>query len=271
MVIASTIKLFHSRDLVWNLTLRELKGKYRKSFLGWTWSLINPLALMGIYWFVFGYVFGSEAPVGNPSGVQSFPLNLLCGLLPWGFLGLVTTLGLGSMVGNAGLIKKVAFSKETLVVSQAVFSLVQHIIEMCLLIVVLLAVGSPLIPQLPITMVLIILLALFSTGIAFALAMCAVYFRDLMYLWTIMLQMYFFATPIIYDADSISGRVSGPILKVLEWQPMAVFVSSFRSALYSARFPGWNQMAYLLVISLLSFTVGLTIFTKLGRRVAEEI
>ena len=86
-----------------------------------------------------------------------------------------------------------------------------------------------------------------------------------------MLQMYFFATPIIYDADSISGRVSGPILKVLEWQPMAVFVSSFRSALYSARFPGWNQMAYLLVISLLSFTVGLTIFTKLGRRVAEEI
>jgi ABC-type polysaccharide/polyol phosphate export permease len=101
--------------------------------------------------------------------------------------------------------------------------------------------------------------------------MCAVYFRDLMYLWTIMLQMYFFATPIIYDADSISGRVSGPILKVLEWQPMAVFVSSFRSALYSARFPGWNQMAYLLVISLLSFTVGLTIFTKLGRRVAEEI
>ncbi len=134
MVVASTKNLIHSRDLIWNLTLRELKGKYRKSFLGWTWSLINPLALMGVYWFVFGYVFGSEAPVGNPSGMRSFPLNLLCGLLPWGFFGLVTSLGLGSMVGNAGLIKKVAFSKETLVVSQAVFSLVQHCIECaCLL------------------------------------------------------------------------------------------------------------------------------------------
>ena len=142
---------------------------------------------------------------------------------------------------------------------------------MCLLIVVLLAVGSPLIPQLPITLVLIALLAVFSTGIAFALAMLAVYFRDLMYLWTIVLQMYFFATPVIYDADSISGRVSEPILKILEWQPMAVFVSSFRSALYSARFPGWNQMGYLFVVSMISFSVGLTIFTKLGRRVAEEI
>jgi len=271
MVIASTMKLFHSRDLVWNLTLRELKGKYRKSFLGWTWSLINPLALMGIYWFVFGYVFGNEAPIGNPSGVKNFPLNLLCGLLPWGFFGLVTSLGLGSMVGNAGLIKKVAFSKETLVVSQAVFALVQHLIEMSLLIVVLLAVGSPLLPQLPITIFLVLLLAIFSVGIAFALAMCAVYFRDLMYLWTILLQMYFFATPIIYDTTNISGRLPAPVLKILVWQPMAVFVSSFRSALYSARFPGWNQMAYLVVISVVSFVLGLSIFTKLGRRVAEEI
>ena len=271
MVIASTKELIRSRDLIWNLTLRDLKGKYRKSFLGWTWSLINPLALMGVYWFVFGYIFGSKAPVGDPSGVESFPLNLLCGLLPWGFFGLVTTLGLGSMVGNAGLIKKVAFSKQTLVVSQAVFSLVQHLIEMGLLMVVLLAFGSPLIPQLPVTVVLILLLGIFSTGIAFALAMSAVYFRDLMYLWTIVLQMYFFATPIIYDVSSISGRVSQPIMKLLEWQPMAVFVSSFRSTLYSARFPGWGQMAYLVAISAISFAIGLTIFTKLGRRVAEEI
>lgn len=226
---------------------------------------------MAIYWFVFGYIFGAQAPIGDPSGVKSYPLNLLCGLLPWGFFALVTNLGLGSMVGNAGLIKKVAFSKETLVVSQAVFSLVQHGIEMTLLIVILLAVGSPLLLQLPVTIVLVLLLCIFSTGIAFALAMLAVYFRDLMYLWTIMLQMYFFATPVIYDTSAITGRVSESVLNLLEWQPMAVFVRAFRSSLYSGRFPGWTEMAYLVAISVLSFCVGLTIFSKLGRRVAEEI
>jgi lipopolysaccharide transport system permease protein len=271
VLIRNTLNLYKSRDLIWNLTLRELKGKYRKSFLGWTWSLLNPLALMGTYWFVFGYVFGTQAPLGNPSGIQNFPLNLLCGLLPWSFFGLVTSLGLTSMVGNAGLIKKVAFSKETLVVSQAIFSLVQHSIEMSLLIIALLIIGSPLIPQIPITILLIILLLIFSTGIAFALAMLAVYFRDLMYLWTIVLQIYFFATPIIYDAESISSRVSGPVIKIMEWQPMAVFVSSFRSALYSGRFPGWTQLGYLFAVSIVSFAIGITIFAKLGRRVAEEI
>jgi ABC-type polysaccharide/polyol phosphate export permease len=271
VLIKNTLNLYKSRDLIWNLTLRELKGKYRKSFLGWTWSLLNPLALMGTYWFVFGYIFGNQAPLGDPSGIQNFPLFLLCGLLPWGFFGLVTSLGLTSMVGNAGLIKKVAFAKETLVVSQAIFSLVQHSIEMSLLIVVLLAIGSPLILQIPITLVLIILLSIFATGIAFALAMLAVYFRDLMYLWTIVIQIYFFATPIIYDAESISNRVSDPIVKILEWQPMAVFVSSFRSALYSGHFPGWKQLTYLLIVSFASFAVGITIFSKLGRRVAEEI
>ena len=60
-----------SRDLLWNLTLRELRGKYRRSFLGWGWSLLNPLALVAIYSFVFGVVFGAEPPVGENSGVNS--------------------------------------------------------------------------------------------------------------------------------------------------------------------------------------------------------
>jgi ABC-type polysaccharide/polyol phosphate export permease len=90
-----------SKNLLWNLTLRELRARYRKSFLGWAWSMLNPLSNMLIYWFVFGVVFGATAPIGHPSGIQVYAHYLLTGILPWGFFSLVTNLGVGSLLGNS--------------------------------------------------------------------------------------------------------------------------------------------------------------------------
>ena len=87
--------VYHSRELLWNLTLRELRTKYRRSFLGWAWSMLNPLSQILIYGFVFGTLLGGTAPVGVPSGLDNFALWLLCGLLPWNFFSLITALGLG--------------------------------------------------------------------------------------------------------------------------------------------------------------------------------
>ena len=89
--------VYQSRELLWNLTLRELRTKYRRSFLGWAWSMLNPLATVAIYGFVFGVLFNAQAPVGDPSGLTGFAYFLLCGLLPWNFFALVNNLGLGSI------------------------------------------------------------------------------------------------------------------------------------------------------------------------------
>jgi ABC-2 type transport system permease protein len=83
-------RMAEAHELLWNLTLRELRTKYRKSILGWTWSMLNPLATVAIYSFVFGYLFGADAPIGIHSGVRNFALYLLCALLPWNFFMLVT-------------------------------------------------------------------------------------------------------------------------------------------------------------------------------------
>ena len=101
---------------------------------------------MAIYSFVFGVVFGAEPPVGENSGVNSYAVYLLCGLLPWSFFNLVTGLSMNALLGNAGLVRKVAFPRQTLVFAQSIFSLVQFSIEMTLLMVILLALGSPLLP-----------------------------------------------------------------------------------------------------------------------------
>lgn len=264
-------ELRRSRNLLWNLTLRELRAKYRRSLLGWAWSMLNPLSSMLIYTFVFAIVFGAEAPVGDPSGLQVYGLYLLCGILPWGFFLMVTNLGMASLIGNAGLVRKVAFARETLVFAQSIFGLVQFSIEMALLTVALILFGSPLWPWIPVAMLLMVVLAVYATGFALAFSASAVYFRDLRYLWTIVSQMLFFGTPIIYSPDKLQGKLPEPLETLWEWNPMAVFLGEFRRMLYSGAAPHWNKMAYLVAVSAVSFVCGYAIFIRLSRRVAEEL
>src|SRR3954451_15687852 len=104
-----------SGDLLVNLTQRELRSKYKRSVLGWGWSLLNPLASMVIFTVVFAVLLKQKPDVGNPSGLKLFPLFLLCGLLPWNFLANSMNGGMSTLVGNANLVKKVYFPREVLV------------------------------------------------------------------------------------------------------------------------------------------------------------
>ena len=93
-------EIVQSRELLTNLTLRELRGKYKRSLLGWTWSLLNPLSMMVIYWVVFGVLFGADIEPGSNSGILSFPIWLMCGLLPWNFLSQSLTGSMATLIGN---------------------------------------------------------------------------------------------------------------------------------------------------------------------------
>jgi ABC-type polysaccharide/polyol phosphate export permease len=270
-IVNQLSELRRSKNLLWNLTLRELRSKYRRSFLGWTWSMLNPVSSMLIYWFVFGVVFGQTAPIGDPSEVNNYALYLLSGLLPWGFFSLVTNLGLGSLLSNAGLVRKVYFAWETLVFSQVIFSFVQFCIEMALLSVVLIMVAGQIVLWVPVAFLLMVVLAVYASGFALALSASAVFFRDLRYLWTIIIQVLFFATPIIYPPDQLDGKLPPVVEFVLHWNPMAVFIDSFRQLLYHGHLPELVNLVYLVVSAILSFVAGWAIFVKLSRRLAEEV
>ena len=96
------------RELLTNLVLRELRSRYKRSTLGWTWSLLNPLSSVLIYWAVFG-VFLKVDPPPSPSGQRSFVLFLICALIPWNFFSNGVTQSIDALVVNAGLIRKVYF------------------------------------------------------------------------------------------------------------------------------------------------------------------
>jgi ABC-2 type transport system permease protein len=270
-LIAPVKRVVAARELLWNLTLRELRTKYRKSVLGWTWSMLNPLATVAIYSFVFGVLFRAEAPVGANSGVKVFALYLLCGILPWNFFMLVTGTGMQSILGNAGLVKKLAFPREVLVFANSLHGIVQFSIEMSLLSVVLLVAGSIFLPWLPLVLLQMFLLALFASGLALGLAAVNVYFRDLGYLWQIFSQVWFFATPIVYTEATFEGRVPAVVETILQWNPMAIFVRGFRRSMYDNSFPGWDNLGACALVAVVSMVIGWSIFTKLSRRFAEEL
>jgi len=260
-----------SRELLWSLTERELRTKYRRSFLGWAWSMLNPLANVAIYGFVFGVLFGAVAPVGTNSGLTAFAYFLLCALLPWNFFSLMTSLGMSSITSNSGLVRRVAFAREVLVFSNVAHALVQFSIEILLLCAILLVAGSPLIPFLPLIVVITIMLTGFGAGFALLLSALSVYFKDLGYLWAIAIQVWFFATPIVYGPELLQSTVPVWGQQLLRLNPMVHFVAAFRDVLYHAQFPSMGRLMVLTVSSLVSMVVGWIAFHRLGRRLPEEV
>src|SRR5437764_9099059 len=231
-------ELSTTRDLMVNLTLRELRGKYKRSVLGWAWSLLNPLSTMLIFTVVFRFFLKVQAPTGSPSGMQIFALYLLCGLLPFNFLQTGVNGSIGSLVGNANLIKKTYFPRELLVGSNVAASLVSHLIEMSLLLVALMLFGNvKALLYVPVALVIIVFFTMFVTGLGLMFSVFNVYFRDVEHLIGIVFQIWFYMTPIVYpltlvpESAHIAG-VSVPVRKILYLNPLTDFTEAFRNLLY---------------------------------------
>ncbi|TML13392.1 MAG: ABC transporter permease, partial [Actinobacteria bacterium] len=193
--MSSVAEIVESRELIVNLTLRELRGRYKRSVLGWTWSLLNQLSTVVIYSIVFGVLLNgnSNAPTGDPSHLKNFTVFLLCGLLPWNFFGTTLNGAMGVLTGNAGLIRKVYFPREDLVLSFVASGLVTFFIEMGVLLVILVVYGNNIWPWIPAMLLLMGVQSVFVTGFSLGLAVLNVYFRDLQYLFgNILLQAWFF-------------------------------------------------------------------------------
>lgn len=265
-----------SRELLTNLTLRELRGKYKRSVLGWAWSLLNPLSSMLIYTLVFSVFLKQQPPRGAPSGLKSFPLFLLCALLPWNYLSNGMVGGMGALLANSNLIKKVYFPREVLVAATIASWLVSFLIEISVLAAGLLFFGNMDLPWLLPTLVLIALLTLFSFGVAMVLSVLNVYFRDVQHFMAIFLQLWFYATPIVYPVTDVPVRAHLfglliPARKIYDLNPMVGFVAAFRDCLYDLRMPSLGAFASLAAVSVASCVVGFLIFSRFDPRLAEEL
>lgn len=273
-------EIWASRELLLNLTLREVRGKYKRTIFGQLWSLANPLALMLIYTFVFAFIFRVAPDPGSPSGLDIFALWLLCGLLPWTFLATVINIGIGSLVSNANLIQKVSFTRIVLPLSSVASTAYSWLFEMGVLAVALSIAGAFVVPWLPLVLMMMMLLALFGAGIALMLSIANVYFRDTQYFLTIVLQIWMYLTPIIYPVslvDEQSDRIGGllgtsvTISDIFRLNPMEQFVTVFRQLMYDNRFPDFADLIACAVWAVVSLVLGLVVFRRNERKLAEAL
>lgn len=266
-------ELHDARELFINLTMREVRGKYKRTWLGHGWSLLNPLAQMLIFTAVFGFVLRTDPGPGDPSGLHNFALWLASALLPWAFMTNSMTSGMGALVGNANLIKKVYFPREVLVASTTCSWNVSFALEMLVLVVLLLLFGANPLIYLPLVVVFVVLLTAVALGLALALSVANVYFRDTQHFVALMTQIWFYATPIIYPESLVTNHSKIPawVDVLYRLNPMERFAAVFRNLLYDNRLPGVIDSAYCAVVALVVLLGGYWVFRRFEARVAEEL
>jgi ABC-type polysaccharide/polyol phosphate export permease len=271
--MSSASELIARRELLWNLTLRELRSRYKRSILGWGWSLLNPIAFMLIYSFAFSLVLRATPDPGDPSGLSSYAFFLMCGLLPWTFFSVAVSTAMTAVVDNAALVGKVRFPREHLIISAIAAGLFTLAVELAVLALALLFVGNMVLPWLPLVAVTSALLGLFGIGFGLALSTAHVFFRDVSYLWSIALQAWFFATPIVYPPNLVEERLADrpTVLRIYNDLPMAVVTRIYRNLMYDLRMPRLIDYGLLTVYAFSALLIGWWIFDRFEGRFAEEL
>jgi lipopolysaccharide transport system permease protein len=264
------VELYRFRELIYNLTVRELKVRYKNSALGFFWSLLNPLGMM----IVFTIVFTVMMPSYN---IPKYPIFLLCGLLPWNFFSAGVMAGINSVVGNGNLVKKVYFPRETLPVSIATSSLVNFLLAMVVLAVVLIIFHSHISPWIWLLPFVILVQTCFILGITFFLSALNVFYRDTMMVMDVVMLAWFFLTPVFYPINVLptSYEVAGIELNVHRLMyivnPMASIIAAYRDLLYWGYQPAWDFYLRTTVTSLAVLVIGYLFFIRYSRRFGEEV
>lgn len=247
------------RDLIWNLTISDLKVKYQSSVLGFAWSLLNPLLMMLVLYFVFMNVFRFEQ--------ENFALYLLIGIIAWRFLANGTSMAMGSIVGRPGLVTKLYIPRQILVMSSVLSSFISSILEFVVLIPLLFILGAVVTPNILFFPVVHGIYFLIVYGASLVLASLFVYFRDLNQVWDVVLQAGFFLSPIVYPINIIPAEY----LDLYMLNPMTVLIETYREFLLYGVTPSLVSLLFLLAAGGAMVAAGTLVFKRLERRFAEEI
>jgi len=262
-------------DLLMNLTLRDLRSKYKRSVLGWTWSVLNPLVAFVVYSAVFSVFLRIEPSVGDPSGLNSYAVFLLVTLLPWQFHVTSLTEANRSITANSSLITKIFFPRWVLPTSAVLARFLTLIVEMLvLLILIALWEGHIAFQWIPVIAALMILQLLFTIGLALMISAANVYFRDIQHFLMVALQPWMFLTPVLYPLNLVPAdkEFLGISYRTLyQLNPMVSWAKAYRNVLYDLRFPSLERWLAILTATFVVLYLGFKIFNRLEPRMAEEV
>ena len=235
---------------------RDIRGRYINSALGLWWAVIQPLALLALYTFVFSGIMSVRLNGSTSTG--EFALYAFCGLLPWLAVADALTRSASVLFDQQPLIKKVVFPSEILPVHLVLSALVVEIVGLVVFLVVVIAGGRLPGWSLLLLPIVIALQFFFMTGIAWLLSTLAVYLRDVRQVVGLVLTLWMFLTPIVYPASLVPARFKW----VLDINPMTAIVDAYRAALLDDRMPSPVPLVIFAAVALTLFVSGHWVFTR---------
>ncbi|WP_230742998.1 ABC transporter permease [Methanooceanicella nereidis] len=243
------------------MAVTDLKLRYKNSVLGIVWSLLQPLLMLLVLYIVFSSIFANRS-------IDHYPLFLLLGIISWGFMDKATNMSLGSIVGKPNLVKKIYFPREVLVISACLTALMMTALEFVVFGAFMIVFG--LLPTLTAILFPAVMAVefIFVLGISLGIASLNVRYRDVQWIWGVVMQAGFFLTPIIYSLSMLQGV---PFVELLKYNPMGVIMEMLRGVLIYDALPVAQNVAYIISISLLALAFGWIVFSKLEPKFAEEV
>lgn len=251
--------LYQFKDLLFNLTKNELKLKYKNSVIGFLWSFLHPILLLIVYTFAFKLIIRIK--------IENFPVYVFTGLLPWMFISGSILLCANSIVNNQNLVKKVYFPRLIIPLSVVMSNFVSMVINFVVLFAGLVFFDLDFKWSMLFIPLVLIPIFFFTLGLGLIFSSLTVKYRDISHLTEILFMVWFYLTPIIYQASMIPQPYKDYIMA----NPVTLFLEMFRSVILDGSLPSsqiyWSSFLYGVIFLL----IGLFVFKKREGLLAEEL
>lgn len=254
-------ELYAYREMIFSLVRRDLVGKYKKSFLGFLWTFVDPLLQLLVYTAVFTIIMPMK-------GIDKFYLHLFVALIPWGFFASCLTGGCAAIINQQDMVKKIYFPREVLPIAYVTGQFVNMLLSFVVVFVVLFISGVGIqwdaLLCLPLVMVV---QYIFCIGITMFTSAITVYLRDVQQILSVLSLALMYASPVIYSVDMVPENIRA----IYMLNPMSVLIVSYRDILYYRQLPDMKELGLAFSISLIVLIIGYIIFGRLKRRFVEEL
>lgn len=253
--------IYNNRELLFQLTLRQIKSRYKQSVLGISWALIKPFGMM----VVFTVVFSKFVKV--PSDGIPYPIFSYCALLPWAFFSTSLTTGINSMTSNVYLLQQIYFPRMIFPLSAVLSSFVDFAIASVIF------VGLMIFYNVQITIYLFLLIPILILQIVFTIPVCMlgsalnVFYRDIGQALVFITQLWMYACPIVYPVSIVPEKYR----TLYALNPMAGIIDSYRKVIIQGIPPNWEYLLISFIVTALVFVSFYAIFSKLEMRLADII
>jgi len=254
-------KIFRYTSLIKYLTWREISTRYKQSFLGFFWVVLNPLFQMLIMSFVFSHIMRFNT-ISVP-----YPIFLYAGLLPWIYFTNSLNHAVNVIVSDSALIKKIYFPREILVISSLLAKTFDFFVTGIVFLILLFFFHIPLTVYALFFFVIFIIQFIFTFALALFLSWTNLFYRDIQYLLSLILTLWFYLTPIIYPIEFFPEKYRF----IFKFNPMSVFINAYRQVLLGGDFPRFESLGIGIAISLIAFLVSYSLFKNVEKTLSDIV